>query len=109
MPDSNQLPFLLRLLDDPSPTVQHAVRRELEAYGNTLDSLLTELHETITPTQRAQLEDYRTSQRRARLVNAWPSWFQIDNEYVQLETALELLSAYMTPNAPIDSLSQSLN
>ena len=109
MPDPTQLPHLLRLMDDPSPTVQHAVRRELEAYGDALDAILAELHEAITPAQRAQLDEYRHTQRRARLINVWPSWFTIENEYVQLETALELLSAYMTPNAPSDSLSQSLN
>ena len=109
MPDLSQLPHLIRLLDDPSPTVQQAVRRELDAYGDLLDAALAEIHDSISAEQRAQLSEYRVAQRKSRLLNAWPSWFGIENEYVRLETALELLSGYMTPNSPQGSLAQSLN
>lgn len=109
MPDISQLPYLIQLLDDPSPTVQQAVRKELDAFGDTLESALAEMSESITADQRAQLSEFHNNLRRDRLISAWPSWFRIENEYVKLETALELLSTYMTPNSPTGSLTKALN
>ena len=43
MPDARQLPHVLRLLDDPSPTVQEAVTAALLDWGDGLDAALSDL------------------------------------------------------------------
>ncbi len=43
MPDARQLPHVLRLLDDPSPTVQQAVTAALLDWGDSLDDALADL------------------------------------------------------------------
>lgn len=109
MPEISQLPFLLQLLEDPSPTVQEAVRRELSLFGDGLENEIRTLRGHVAPEHVEVLEDARREQRRNRLLDAWSSWFPIDNDYIQLETALELLSTYLTSDAQIGSLTHELN
>ena len=45
MPDPEQLPHLLRLLDDESTTVQKAVAEALSAFGPSLEQELAQLPE----------------------------------------------------------------
>ena len=51
MPDPNQLPHLLSLLDDESAEVQTAVGEALVAYGSRLKWALAELHDAPTSDQ----------------------------------------------------------
>ena len=55
MGPSAQLPHLLRLLDDPSPTVRDAVTRALVAYGPSLEEELGQLKIPATAKQIAQI------------------------------------------------------
>ena len=49
MADPSQLPFVLKLLDDPSPTVRRAVREQLIEWGDRLPQLLAELDPPPAP------------------------------------------------------------
>ena len=55
MGPSAQLPHLLRLLDDTSPTVREAITRALLAFGPTLDEELAQLETPATARQIAQI------------------------------------------------------
>ena len=52
MPHRNDLVHILKLLDDDSPKVQEAVRRELEAMGSLLEEELANLPQAPTKEQR---------------------------------------------------------
>lgn len=52
MSDARQLPFLLRLFDDPSPVVQEAVRQRLRAMAAELPALLDALDPPVDPELR---------------------------------------------------------
>jgi hypothetical protein len=54
--DSSQLPFLLRLIDDPSPRVRERVRQQLRAYPNLKNEVRAQ-GITLTPSQRAALDE----------------------------------------------------
>lgn len=56
MPDSRNLPFLLRLLDDETPAVRSSVVQELVSFGDFLDEELTRLFPPPTPKQREAIE-----------------------------------------------------
>lgn len=109
MPDSSQLPFLLQLLEDPSPMVQRAVHEELSEFGDDLGQQIESISDHVRPEHVAVLRAARLDKRRNQLLTVWPSWFPIENDYLQLETALELLSTYMRPNTNIGTLTNELN
>jgi hypothetical protein len=109
MHDTSQLPHLIRLLEDDSPFVQQAIRKELNAYGDELDNALTSIGEPPTPEQWDHLKIIRADQRRARLIEEWPSWFKLENSYVQLETAFSLISNYMSLHVRPGELTRKLN
>lgn len=109
MPDISQLPHLIKLLEDESPLVQNAVRKELDAFGDDLDNALISIDTPPTPEQWDQLESIRADQRRLRLLQEWPSWFKLENSYVQLETAFSLLSNYMSLHVKPGELTRRLN
>ena len=56
MPDTHQLPHILKLLDDESETVQQAVTAALAAFGPSLERELAQLPE---PPDRRQVERIR--------------------------------------------------
>lgn len=109
MSDISKIPYLIRLLDDDSPMVQHAIRKELDAFGDELDDALASIDQPTTPEQWDQLELIRADQRRARLLEEWPSCFKIENSYVQLETAFSLISDYMSLHVRRGELTRQLN
>ena len=109
MVDPSQLPYLLELLDDDSPAVQEAVRREIGAFGGELEAELERQGITLTAQQAEILSWLRTDTRRSALVDAWPGWFSLQNDKVRLETALTLLSDYQDPFARAGRMSELLD
>ena len=53
MPDPEQLPHLLKLIDDDSEGVRRAVAKALSSFGPTLEQALTQLTE---PPDAAQMQ-----------------------------------------------------
>lgn len=93
MADSNQLPYLVRLLDDNSPHVREQVVRELLSFGPNLESHLRDLSGVLTHRQRSAVRNILTSYRgAAELRRAWRQWPSITDETAKLERAFELLA-----------------
>lgn len=94
MPDTRQLPYLLRLLDDESPVVQTAIERELRAYGTDIRKELAGQALELDPARRQRLDSILADSNRRWLKDAWPEWFGVEDPHARLEEALRLLSAY---------------
>lgn len=93
MADRNQLPFLVRLLDDDSPQVREQVARELMAYGPGLEDELCRLAGVLTHRQRSAVRRVMASYRDAlQLREAWRQWPALSGEPEKLERAFELLA-----------------
>lgn len=56
MPDTSQLPHLLKLLDDDSDTVRQSVAQALRAFGPQLNTELAQLTEPPTQDQIVQIQ-----------------------------------------------------
>ena len=61
MPDPEQIPHLLRLLDDESATVQKAVADALSAFGPSLEQELAQLAEPPDEEQMQKIRDFLES------------------------------------------------
>ncbi len=68
MPDAGLLPHLMRLLDDDTPVVRQAVRRELGAFGTALEPALDALDPPPTDQDRRLIRSLiEEEERRARV------------------------------------------
>jgi len=109
MPDFDKLPHLIRLLDDPSETVQEALAREFSAFGADLDAGLAALDDPLTPEQRQRIEAIRGECGRIWLRNAWPDWYGLEGDGAKLEEALGLIAAFQYGPDPKGSLGEVLD
>ncbi len=92
MADIRQLPYILRLLDDPSAVVPDAVRRELSAFGPSLEDALVALHAGPAVEQMEGLREILRASRGARLKSNWTTWKDEKDDKARLESALSLLA-----------------
>lgn len=91
-PDAPQLPFLMRLLEDPSPEVRESVLSALEEFGPSLESELAHLN---PQPHSGQLEPIQPLLRHNRMVNLrkeWHRWFAIEDDKEMLEDAMTTLA-----------------
>jgi regulator of sirC expression with transglutaminase-like and TPR domain len=95
MPDPKQLPYLLRLLDDESPTVRNTVLEELAAYGPTLSEDLADLGLKMSLAEASLLQAFRDERNQKWIREVWPEWFRLGDEKEKLVTALSMLSEYL--------------
>lgn len=96
MVKSEQLSYLLRLLDDRSPVVQEALAREFSAYG---PALMHDLANRADPPSEAALDQIRmmmAGHGRHVLRISWDAWLaQSDAAPLdRLETALSLIADF---------------
>lgn len=95
MPIPSNLPHLLRLLDDETPSVREAVARELESFGDSLERELARLDPPLTGHQLGALRSTLGLRRRERLCAQWPSWLSAESDSARLEAGLNALSVYL--------------
>ncbi|HTL70856.1 MAG TPA: transglutaminase-like domain-containing protein [Candidatus Eisenbacteria bacterium] len=96
MPDRKNLPHLLKLLEDDSPVVREAVGRELAAFGPALQDELSKLDPPPPPYQRRAVREFLAERRRNALREAWTPWLDQPDGPGKLESALGLLSEYLS-------------
>lgn len=97
-PDLSQLPFLIRLVDDPSPAVRDKVTRVLRAFGPQLSSHIQALEIKLSPQQKAALGRVIAADE-ASIRSAWTNWVQASqrtqtSEHQKLEAALDVLARW---------------
>lgn len=96
MTDPNQIPFLVKLLDDESLQIQRKVFHELDAFGPLLKREVRKIPFPLTSRQLENLESIFERHQRSRLWQFWPTWYKVNGMYERLEAALTLLAKYLT-------------
>jgi len=94
--DAKQLPHLLKLLDDESPSVQEELRRHLASLGEGLKIELARLQTPPNGGQRRLLQTLMEGQNRAWLRRVWSAWLQMPDTFEALEKACALISEFQT-------------
>lgn len=105
MNPEDSFPFLLQLLDDPSPVVQEEVRKALLPLAEKLGDLL--LRYPASAAQREKLKETLFPWRRARLLSQWLRW-KTEDSHESLGRAHEFLSQFGATWAHDESLEQQL-
>ena len=96
MPNAKDLPHLLQLLDDDSPSVREELSRQLSAYGEDLKTELARLNLPPDSAQRRLLQEMMREPSRRWLREAWLAWVKGPESLGSLEEAMALLSEYQT-------------
>lgn len=90
----NDLPHLLKLLDDDSPVVRTAVARALSHYGGTLEQALSALPQPPGPNELQCIRTLLWEYRAAWLLEVWPQWRKQRTEPERLESAFSMLADF---------------
>ncbi len=94
MSEPGQLPYLIRLLDDETPSVRQAVERELQSFGPDLQEEITRQGISLEPHQSKLLTAIVDRGMMEWIRGAWPSWMEKEDEHDQLEGALRLIAEF---------------
>lgn len=94
MTDINQLPFLLKLMDDTSPQVRAKVAQALRELGPGARQEVEALQIALTPERRALLDKILPLVAPRGNLNPWLYWMNLEDEYTKLEAALSLLAEW---------------
>ena len=94
MKNTQQLPYLLDLLDDDSDVVQESVLKELSSFGPSLEHELKRLEISLSPNQKDLLHSRLGEYHRSLLKEQWQTLINKEKDTVQLESALALLAEF---------------
>lgn len=109
MTDPQNIPYLIKLLDDDSLYTQTNVRKELKAFGPLLDDYLKEQRLDLSPGQNDVISRIIQNHKIVWITSIWNSWFDIEDESLQLEKALEILCEFLKVPGERDSLRMLLD
>jgi regulator of sirC expression with transglutaminase-like and TPR domain len=90
-----QLPALLKLLDDPSPTIRAKVRRALREFGTNLPRQIINAGIAPTESQQEELDAImraNLTRTPAAFGTLWQEWRTLRDDYLILESALDHLA-----------------
>ncbi len=104
LPDTRQLPFLLRLIDDSSPRVRERVAQQLRAFGNGLEREIQAQNLVLTTSQRTALNALGLREKAVASAHSWLEWLGQHDENAKLEAALSHLAHWQKE---AESLSES--
>lgn len=94
-----ELPYLLRLLDDDQPDVRAVVSSKLADYGGDLSDQIAGLGIDLSPNDRTMLSELLRPARRQALRDAWftPSkaLLEADGDWDLFEALLRMISDYL--------------
>lgn len=99
MPDPRQLPYLLDLLEDDSPSVQRVVKKELASFGLALEEEIERLPKPPSAEQRRAIGKLLEVHLREGLLEAWPGLLAMPGAAggkEKIEKALSLLGEFQS-------------
>ena len=103
MTDPQQIPHLVKLLDDESSDVRLAVTKELAAFGPTLLSELKKTDIPLNAIQKGYIGKILEGHKRIWLKMIWSKWlrlpahkYDLAPEYKRMEIALSVLSEFIS-------------
>ncbi len=91
MPTTEQLPFLLHLLEDRSPIVRQEVKRALIDFGHFLRPTTRSWAASQSDAVRQEWEHICTTAEEKALENSWLSWLLMESQAQQLEAGMMAL------------------
>lgn len=109
MPEKSQLPFLVDLLDDESEEIRSQVINELLSYGYSLENDLKEFPIESYQKEQSSLNEILMKNRRDWIREEWRGVLKIEDELLQLETALDLIAKFQIGLSVSDSLKSLLD
>ncbi|MCF7785811.1 MAG: transglutaminase-like domain-containing protein [Prosthecobacter sp.] len=95
MPPSAHLSHLIKLLDDDSEVVRHAVRQELNGMRRDLPQHIETLETPLSVDEEKLVAEMLEPARRTELEETWMRWRWMEGPDAQLEEGLSQLSAYL--------------
>ncbi len=105
---AEQLPHLIRLLDDDTPLVRESVTTALLALDADLEQELRRQQITLSDDQQSVLDEILGERNEVWLKTEWADWQQQPESNHKLERGWSLLSAYMDGPGTIDRVSALL-
>jgi len=109
MTTSNQLPYLLKLLEDESPPVREAVMKQFTSLGPALSDEIKNLHIALTVGQRTLLQPLLDVHARGWLKGVWSSWSRLRGDKDKLESALGMIAEYLGGRLHLTDLTELLD
>ena len=94
--EMTDLPFLLRLLDDPSPVVRERIESKLRSLGEAIWLVIEADELPLSPAQRAQLEEIFSARNERALFAQWTRLQSERDEATYLEKCLLALGRWQT-------------
>jgi len=95
MPPSAHLSHLIKLLDDDSEVVRHAVQEELNGMRRDLPQHIETLGTPLTAEEEKLVAQLLEPARRTELEETWMRWRWMEGPDAQLEEGLSQLSAFL--------------
>lgn len=95
MPSSAHLSHLIKLLDDDSEVVRHAVQEELNGMRRELPQHIGSLETPLSSEEEKLVAQLLEPARRTELEETWMRWRWMEGPDAQLEEGLSQLSAYL--------------
>ncbi|MBN8418313.1 MAG: transglutaminase family protein [Verrucomicrobia bacterium] len=95
MPPSAHLSHLIKLLDDDSEVVRHAVQEELNGMRRDLPQHIGSLETPLSADEEKLVAQLLEPARRTELEETWMRWRWMEGPDAQLEEGLSQLSAFL--------------
>ncbi|MFZ2280089.1 MAG: transglutaminase-like domain-containing protein [Prosthecobacter sp.] len=95
MPPSAHLSHLIKLLDDDSEVVRHAVQEELNGMRRELPMHIGSLETPLSAEEEKLVAQLLEPARRTELEETWMRWRWMEGPDAQLEEGLSQLSAFL--------------
>lgn len=95
MPPSAHLSHLIKLLDDDSEVVRHAVQEELNGMRRELPMHIGSLETPLSADEEKLVAQLLEPARRTELEETWMRWRWMEGPDAQLEEGLSQLSAFL--------------
>ncbi len=95
MPATAHLSHLIKLLDDDSEVVRHAVREELNGMRRELPQHIETLETPLSADEEKLVAQLLEPARRTELEETWMRWRWMDGPDAQLEEGLSQLSSFL--------------
>ncbi len=94
MANPDNLPYLLKLLDDDSPVVQESVLMELSSFGPRLSKELARLKIPVSEDQHLRMTSLLQEFNARWLLSEWPAMLAMTADKERLEKAMTLIGQF---------------
>lgn len=107
MIETKQLPHLIKLLDDDSSVIRGQVIKELSKFGPRLKDQVKQY--SLNSRQKDCINYILDYQKYSNLKRVWSCWYNLSDENFKLETALTVLSEFLSDHNEEDNLEDLLS